>query len=104
MNTNKHTQAVKALKSFNHWREWVIDEIRVQIIDDKTAWIDYEKYMVNSPRNRIVVTVNWFERRKGITLQTKVTQKLSQLKINLQQENEQIIAQKELERKLNIKY
>jgi hypothetical protein len=88
---------IKFPKRITNSREWAIDEISILVIDDNTAWIDYEKYVVNAERRRLVVRVNWFERRKGITLESKIELKLHELKINLENDNRKIREHKRIE-------
>lgn len=89
------------MKFLTHYGLWKIDEIKVRIINDNLAWIDYQKYEMNADKYRDVVNVGFFERRKGISLENKISKHLEKLKRKLEQENEKIIKHKELESKFN---
>lgn len=80
---------------------WKVDEIKVRILNDNLAWIDYEKYEVNAERHRIAVRVGYFERRRGVSLEDKLHKNLSELKNKLITDNSKIRQLKEIESKFN---
>jgi hypothetical protein len=80
---------------------WAIDEIKVHILNDKLAWIDYRKYEVNAERHIDVVHVGFIERRKGVTLEEKINKQMVKLKDKLEKDNDKIRKYKALEQKFN---
>lgn len=96
---DKASYLKKVPKRFLHYREWAIDEIKVKVVDENLAFIYYEKYEVNAYKHSVQVSVNWFERRKGITLESKIEYALTSLKSRLEKENLKIVEHKRLEEK-----
>lgn len=85
---------------FNHG-EWAIDEIKVKVLDDRIAWIDYWKYEVNAERHRDVVCIGLLDSWKGKTLEQKISEKMNYLKNKLLHENKKIKTNKNIESKFN---
>lgn len=91
-------QPPKIPDTFAAWGEWTINEIKVSVIDENFALISYYKAEVNHFVYRKRVKVNWIERQKGITLESKLKDALVKLKYKLEQDNNKIKEMKRIEK------
>jgi hypothetical protein len=78
---------------------WAVNEIKVSVSNENSATIYYKKYVVNADIYHITIKLGFFEKRKGVTLESKIRSRLEQLKNKLMEDNERIKNFRELENK-----
>lgn len=81
-------------------------EIKVRIVSDTLAYLDYKKNQINNNDHREVVSLNWIDRWKGVTLRQKVKIKSDALLEWMKAYNEDVRKRrqmaKELEEEINV--
>ncbi|BFH15928.1 hypothetical protein WJ0W_003270 [Paenibacillus melissococcoides] len=76
-----------------------MDMLQVHITGDTKAILSCNRILAENYRE--VVTVGWFERLRGVTLEQKLTKRVMEAREMMQTHNEKLKQRRDLEKKIN---